>query len=235
MMADPSGSIRSARGFAGRAIHGDIVQFDARRRGYDVVITVRQERGPSQHFVLYPDRWTMTGVLGPLAAGLVSIASVLCLLVVVGTIFATSGGTDVYGTPVAGLSLGLAVPLSMTFLVAGAVCARFSIGSGLRRRYQRCPHAAAIQEAVSDAGDPRGQKWAQEAVNALRGNEFCRDSGILHLMADKPDLFEDTTAVASEPEPIDEQVSPVPAPDADTNIASLQALRRYSQRWDQTP
>lgn len=103
------------------------------------------------------------------------------------------------------------------------------------------PARRAIQEAIAGAGDPRGQKWAIEAVNALRGNEFCRDSGVLHLMADKPELFEVAADVAFEPPPVVEQPivkqplveQLVPAHDTDSNIAALQALRNYSRRWDE--
>lgn len=226
-MTDPP--IRPARGFAGPCITGDIVRLDARRRGYDVVLTVRQEQGPLQRFVIYPDHLSRAGLIGPILPSVMPGAAVVSVVLAAASFFLMFDQTDEYGVPHAGLSAWACVPAMLVFILLAGVCARLAFWTGFSRRYQRCRHAAAIHDALNSAGDPRGQKWAAEAVNALRSNEFCRDSGMLHLMADKPQLFEVSSNPQSDRDAVPEPAVPV---DADSNIAELQALRIYSERWE---
>lgn len=221
-------TIRPARGFAGHALKGEIVRLDARRRGYDVLLTVRQEQGPSQRFVIYPDHLSRAGLIGPVLPRIVPGAAVVSVVLAAANFLLMFGQTDEYGVHEAGLSAWACVPAMVVFLVVAGVCGRLAFWTGFLRRYQRCSHAAGIYEAVRAAGDPRGQKWAAEAVSALRSDEFCRDSGMLHLMAAKPHLFE---VVANPPDDRDAAPEQAASIDVDSNIAELQALRLYSRRW----
>lgn len=229
-MTAPQPPRHAARDFFGRRMSGDVTQFTVTRRGFDTVITIRQEKGPKQTFLLFRHRRTRAGRMASALPRTVLVGLVGSLVLAALTLGALLPYED-DSVPDAPITVAEVAPWTLAFLLLAAVFARAYWWTGLRYRHQPCVHAAAIHDALKSAGDPRGQKWAVEAVNALRSNEFCRDSAILHLMADRPGLFE---APLQEPVSPAQQVPPQPPTTADTesDIAALQALRIYSRRWD---
>ena len=206
---------------------GDVTQFTATRRGFDTVITIRQEKGPKQTFLLFRHRRTRAGRMASALERTVLVGLVGSLVLAALTLVAFLPYED-DSVPEAPITVAEVAPWTLAFLLLAAVFARAYYWTGLRYRHQPCVHAAVIHDALTSAGDPRGQKWAAEAVNALRSDEFCRDSGMLHLMAAKPHLFE---VVANPPDDRDAAPEQAASIDVDSNIAELQALRLYSRRW----
>lgn len=171
-----------ARSFTGKRMYGDILRFDATRTESAIELIIAEEHGPRQRFTLYWSERSPALRRSERAASAVKFgASFAVLLAASMVVFMTPDDPDTWA-----MSPFLGLPVMVVCLVVAAVLARSYFWEGNTRRYQFCRHCQGLPETIAAAGDPRGQAWAIEALDALRNAQFCRDSAKLHLMMKRP-------------------------------------------------